>query len=85
MSAALIYGFLSACHIAGIGKPDFELEVSEDKKKTTLLVTDPLTALFQDGRQLTLRDIFTDKLMYKVTYRKNKSTGKVSDFTHVSS
>lgn len=73
--------FLSACHVAGLGKPDFKLEVSKDKKKTTLFVTEPLTALFKDGRQLTLRDIFTDKLMYKVMYRKNKSTGKVSDFT----
>lgn len=71
------------CHIADIGKPDFKLEVSEDKKKTTLFITDPLTALFKDGRQLNIRDIFSDQLMYKVTYRKNKSTGKVSNFTHV--
>lgn len=83
MSAALLYGFLSACHTADIGKPDFKLEVSEDKKNTTLFVTDPLTAVFKDGRQLTLRDIFADKLKYKVTYRKNKSAGKVSDSTHV--
>ncbi|XP_042365966.1 coagulation factor IIIa [Plectropomus leopardus] len=59
-----------------IGRPDFKLEVSEDKKKTTLYVTDPLTALFKDGRQLNIRDIFSDQLQYKVTYRKNKSTGK---------
>ncbi|XP_030254448.1 coagulation factor III, tissue factor a [Sparus aurata] len=59
-----------------IGKPDFKLEVSEDKKKTTLYVTDPLTALFKDGSQLNIRDIFSDQLQYRVTYRKNKSTGK---------
>ncbi|KAM9337540.1 coagulation factor III, tissue factor a [Symphorus nematophorus] len=59
-----------------IGKPEFKLEVSEDKKKTTLYVTDPLTALFKDGRQLSIRDIFSDQLKYKVTYRRNKSTGK---------
>nr|XP_046227817.1 coagulation factor IIIa [Scatophagus argus] len=59
-----------------IGKPEFKVEVSEDKKKTTLYVTDPLTALFKDGRQLNIRDIFSDQLQYKVTYRKNKSTGK---------
>ncbi|KAI3355089.1 hypothetical protein L3Q82_017860 [Scortum barcoo] len=58
-----------------IGKPEFKLEVSEDKKKTTLYVTDPLTALFKDGRQLNIKDIFNDHLQYKVTYRKNKSTG----------
>ncbi|CAF92639.1 unnamed protein product, partial [Tetraodon nigroviridis] len=68
--------FLSACPAAEIGKPDFKLEVSEDQRKTTLFVSDPLTALFKDGRQLTLRDVFADKLMYKVTYRKNRSTGK---------
>lgn len=71
------------CHVADIGKPDFKLEVSADNKKTSLFVTDPLTALFKDGRQLNIRDIFSDQLMYKVTYRKNKSTGKVSSFTHV--
>lgn len=62
---------------ADIDKPDFKLEVSEDQRKTTLFVTDPLTALFKDGRQLNIRDVFSDQLMYKVTYRKNKSTGKV--------
>ncbi|KAL7373985.1 hypothetical protein ABVT39_018908 [Epinephelus coioides] len=59
-----------------IGKPDFKLKVSEDKKKTTLHVTDPLTAVFKGGHQLNIRDIFSDKLQYMVTYRKNKSTGK---------
>uniref|UniRef100_A0A3Q2XVX5 Tissue factor n=1 Tax=Hippocampus comes TaxID=109280 RepID=A0A3Q2XVX5_HIPCM len=59
-----------------IGRPDFKLEVSDNKKTTTLYVTDPLTALFRDGRQLNIRDIFSDKLHYKVTYRKNKSSGK---------
>ncbi|XP_078136361.1 coagulation factor III, tissue factor a [Sander vitreus] len=59
-----------------IGRPDFKLEVSEDKKKTTLYVTDPLTALFKDDRQLNIRDVFSDQLQYKVTYGKNKSSGK---------
>ncbi|XP_060949516.1 coagulation factor IIIa isoform X2 [Limanda limanda] len=59
-----------------IGKPNFKLEVNEDKKKTTLYVTDPLTALFKDGQQLNIRDIFADQLEYKVTYRKKQSTGK---------
>uniref|UniRef100_A0A3B4XEP3 Tissue factor n=2 Tax=Seriola lalandi dorsalis TaxID=1841481 RepID=A0A3B4XEP3_SERLL len=61
-----------------IGRPDFKLEVSEDKKKTTLYVTDPLTALFKDGRQLSIRDVFSEQLHYRVTYRRNKSTGKKS-------
>ncbi|XP_068604042.1 coagulation factor IIIa isoform X2 [Brachionichthys hirsutus] len=59
-----------------IGKPDFKLKVSEDKKKTILYVEDPLTALFEDGHQLNIRDIFSDQLQYRVTYRRNKSTGK---------
>ncbi|KAF3703443.1 Tissue factor [Channa argus] len=59
-----------------IGKPEFKLEVSEDKRMTTLYVTDPPTALYKDGRHLNIRDIFSKDLEYKVTYRKNKSTGK---------
>ncbi|KAM9839403.1 coagulation factor III, tissue factor a [Aulostomus maculatus] len=59
-----------------IGRPDFKLEVSDNKKKTTLYVLDPLTALFKDDQQLTIRDVFSDQLQYKVTYRRNKSTGK---------
>ncbi|XP_061661540.1 coagulation factor IIIa isoform X2 [Syngnathoides biaculeatus] len=60
-----------------IGRPDFKVEVNNNKKKTTLHVTDPLTALFDDDHhQLNIRDIFLGKLHYKVTYRKNKSTGK---------
>ncbi|XP_041823701.1 coagulation factor IIIa isoform X2 [Melanotaenia boesemani] len=61
-----------------IGKPEFKLEMSEDKTKTILHVTDPLTAVFKDGRQLSIRDIFSDQLQYKVTYRKNQSSGKKS-------
>uniref|UniRef100_A0A3B3ZVA8 Tissue factor n=1 Tax=Periophthalmus magnuspinnatus TaxID=409849 RepID=A0A3B3ZVA8_9GOBI len=42
----------------------------------TVHVTDPLTAAFQDGRQLSIRDVFGEELEYKVIYKKNKSTGK---------
>ncbi|KAM4534477.1 coagulation factor III, tissue factor a isoform 1-T1 [Odontesthes bonariensis] len=59
-----------------IDRPDFELKMNEDKTITTVYVTDPLTALFKDDRQLNIRDIFSDQLQYKVTYRRNKSTGK---------
>ncbi|KAM6977692.1 coagulation factor III, tissue factor a [Aplochiton taeniatus] len=59
-----------------IGRPDFKIDVSKDKRKITLYVTDPLTALFDKLRQLSIRDIFGDKLQYKVTYRRAKSTGK---------
>ncbi|XP_029955576.1 coagulation factor III, tissue factor a isoform X2 [Salarias fasciatus] len=59
-----------------IGRPDFKLRVSEDQQKTTLFVSDPLTAVFSDGRQLSVRDIFSEQLQYRVTYRRNKSTGQ---------
>ncbi|KAK2859634.1 hypothetical protein Q5P01_004254 [Channa striata] len=59
-----------------IGKPDFKLGVSGDKRTTTLYVIDPETALHKDGQRLNIRDVFSDKLQYKVTYRKNRSTGK---------
>ncbi|XP_004080923.1 tissue factor [Oryzias latipes] len=59
-----------------IGRLDFELIRNEDKTSTTLQVTDPLTAVFKDGRQLSIRDIFSDQLQYKVTYWRNQSTGK---------
>ncbi|KAM4606632.1 coagulation factor III, tissue factor a [Polymixia lowei] len=59
-----------------IGKPDFKIEESKDKRKITLYVKDPLTALFEGNRQLSIKDIFADELQYKVTYRKATSTGK---------
>ncbi|CAG5895658.1 unnamed protein product [Menidia menidia] len=59
-----------------IGKPDFELKMNDDKTVTMLHVRDPLTALFEGDRQLTIRDIFSDQLQYKVTYWRNGSTGK---------
>lgn len=58
-----------------IGRPDFRLKVHEDRKTTTLYVADPLTALFKGGLQLTIRDVFSEQLQYKVTYRRKKSTG----------
>ncbi|XP_016373639.1 tissue factor-like [Sinocyclocheilus rhinocerous] len=60
-----------------IGRPEFKIEVSSDKRKTTLHVTDVPTALFnEDKKRLNIRDVFGDNLQYKVTYRKAKSTGK---------
>ncbi|XP_026108628.1 tissue factor-like [Carassius auratus] len=60
-----------------IGKPEFTIEVSSDKRKITLLVMDIPTALFnEDKKRLNIRDVFGDNLQYKVAYRKAKSTGK---------
>ncbi|KAK7881464.1 hypothetical protein WMY93_029873 [Mugilogobius chulae] len=56
--------------------PSFKLVVSPDQKMTTVHVSDPLTAAFKDGNQLSIRDVFGEELEYRVTYRRNKSTGK---------
>uniref|UniRef100_A0A673WF57 Tissue factor n=1 Tax=Salmo trutta TaxID=8032 RepID=A0A673WF57_SALTR len=61
-----------------IGRPEFKLEMSKDKRKITLYVEDPLTALFNEqNQQRTIRDVFADELQYKVTFGKATSTGKI--------
>ncbi|CAB1340841.1 unnamed protein product, partial [Coregonus sp. 'balchen'] len=60
-----------------IGRPEFKIEVSKDKRKITLYVEDPPTALFnKQNQQRTIRDVFADELQYKVTFGKATSTGK---------
>ncbi|XP_066539249.1 coagulation factor IIIa [Hoplias malabaricus] len=60
-----------------IGKPEFEIKVSEDKRKITLYITDVPTALLHgQNKRMTIRDIFKDDLKYKVFYRKASSSGK---------
>uniref|UniRef100_A0A8C1NAH2 Tissue factor n=1 Tax=Cyprinus carpio TaxID=7962 RepID=A0A8C1NAH2_CYPCA len=64
-----------------IGRPVFKIEVSSDKRKTTLHVADIPTSLFnEDKKRLNIQDVFGDTLQYKITYRKAKSTGKVKRF-----
>ncbi|TRY56020.1 hypothetical protein DNTS_013852 [Danionella cerebrum] len=68
---------LSPYHDTVIGRPEFKIEVSSDKRKMTLHVTDVPTALFNDqNKRLNIRDVFGDELQYKVIYKKAKSTGK---------
>lgn len=75
----LIKIFCFASLSAAIGRPEFKIEVSSDKSKMSLHVTDVPTTLFdKDNERLNIRDVFGDNLQYKVTYRKAKSTGKVS-------
>ncbi|KAM9416586.1 tissue factor-like [Salvelinus alpinus] len=60
-----------------IGRPEFKIEVSKDKRKITLYVEDPPIALFNEQNKLkTMRDVFADELQYKVTFGKATSTGK---------
>ncbi|XP_071268420.1 tissue factor-like [Salvelinus alpinus] len=50
-----------------IGRPEFKIEMSKDKRKITLYVEDPLTALFnKQNQQRTTRDVFADELLFKV-------------------
>ncbi|XP_003975537.1 tissue factor-like [Takifugu rubripes] len=46
--------------------------------ETTVLVniTDPLTSIYEQGEQLTIRDILKKDLQYKISYYKTGSTGK---------
>ncbi|XP_048031108.1 tissue factor-like [Megalobrama amblycephala] len=67
----------SPYHDTVIGRPEFTIDVSDDKRKMTLHVKDVPTALFNDrDKRLNIRDVFGDDLLYKVYYRKAKSTGK---------
>ncbi|KAJ8376097.1 hypothetical protein SKAU_G00066770 [Synaphobranchus kaupii] len=59
-----------------IGKPDFKIEVSKDKRNINLYIKDPVSAIYKDGRFLNMRDIFTNDLKYRVLYGKAQSTGK---------
>ncbi|XP_051971281.1 tissue factor-like [Xyrauchen texanus] len=67
----------SPYHDTVIGRPEFEIVISSDKRIITLFVKDVQTALFKESKErLSIRDIFKDDLQYKVIYRKAKSTGK---------
>uniref|UniRef100_A0A3Q4MUP5 Tissue factor n=1 Tax=Neolamprologus brichardi TaxID=32507 RepID=A0A3Q4MUP5_NEOBR len=66
-------------HDTELDRPKFTLEVS--KGIATLNVTDSPTAIVSGQHLQTLRDVFSEHLHYRVTYWKNKSTGKkTSDY-----
>lgn len=46
------------------------------ERSVTLNISDPLTGIHIEGKQLTIRDIFKQDLKYKVSYYKAGSTGK---------
>ncbi|XP_051538360.1 tissue factor-like [Myxocyprinus asiaticus] len=65
-----------------IGRPEFKIDVSSDKRKVMLHVTDIQTSLFNENKErLSIRDIFKDELQYKVIYKKAKSTGKKEEIS----
>ncbi|KAJ8279161.1 hypothetical protein COCON_G00062270 [Conger conger] len=64
-----------------IGKPDFKIVVSKDKRNITLYIQDPISAINKDGRFFNMRDIFTNDLKYRVSYGRAQSTGKRTEDT----
>ncbi|XP_053186234.1 tissue factor-like [Scomber japonicus] len=51
----------------------FSVEVVEESN-VTVMITDPVTSIHKQGRQLTIRDILKDDLKYKINYYKSGST-----------
>ncbi|KAI5608947.1 coagulation factor IIIb precursor, partial [Silurus asotus] len=57
-----------------IGAPPFSVNLDENGT-IVLNITDQQTALYKDGRHLTLRDVFKHDLKYSIMYHKAGSTG----------
>ncbi|KAF5880229.1 tissue factor-like, partial [Clarias magur] len=57
-----------------LGAPPFRVELNENDT-IVLHITDQQTALYRDGRHLTLRDVFKHDLQYSINYYKAGSTG----------
>ncbi|XP_062284616.1 tissue factor-like isoform X2 [Scomber scombrus] len=53
----------------------FSVEVVEESN-VTVMISDPVTSIHKQGRQLTIRDILKDDLKYKISYYKSGSTRK---------
>ncbi|XP_063317864.1 tissue factor-like [Pelmatolapia mariae] len=47
-----------------------------DDRRVIVNITDPLTSIYDRGKQLSIRDIFKKDLNYKISYYKSGSTGK---------
>ncbi|KAM9439790.1 tissue factor-like [Clarias gariepinus] len=57
-----------------LGAPPFRVELNENDT-IVLHITDQQTALYRDGRHLTLRDVFKHDLKYSIVHYKAGSTG----------
>ncbi|KAK3534816.1 hypothetical protein QTP86_026074 [Hemibagrus guttatus] len=58
-----------------IGAPQFSVKLDENNT-IVLDMADQQTALYRDGRHLTLRDVFKHDLKYSIVYNRAGSTGK---------
>ncbi|XP_026168486.1 tissue factor-like [Mastacembelus armatus] len=60
---------------SNISAVKFTVEVIDDSR-VLINITDPLTSIYQHGKQLRIRDILKNDLKYKISYYKSGSTGK---------
>ncbi|XP_053739941.1 tissue factor-like [Synchiropus splendidus] len=58
-----------------ISHANFTVE-SSVKGRVTVVIDDPLTSIYERGKQLTIRDILKNDLKYKISYYKSGSTRK---------
>ncbi|KAK2895812.1 tissue factor-like [Channa argus] len=56
----------------------------KDDSRVTVNITDTLTGIHQNGKQLTIRDVLKKDLEYKIIYYKSGSTGKRDMTSHLS-
>lgn len=60
---------------SNLSAPSFSLRVL-DRLQVSVNVSDPLTAIHNQNRQLTIRDVLQNQLLYRVSYSRAGSTGK---------
>ncbi|CAL8343328.1 unnamed protein product [Merluccius merluccius] len=63
------------CDLSDVLSPN-RLEAHGDNGSVALHITDPLTSVYHDQRQLTIREVFKEDLMYKISYQQVGSTRK---------
>ncbi|XP_069029440.1 tissue factor-like, partial [Embiotoca jacksoni] len=60
---------------SNISAPTFTVEAVDDRR-VIVNITDPLTTNHRRGKQMSIRDVLKNDLMYKIIYHKSGSTGK---------
>lgn len=60
---------------SNISAVEFTVDALDDRR-VIVNITDPLTAIYARGKQLSIRDILQKDLKYKISYYKSGSTGK---------
>lgn len=68
---------------SNISAVSFTVEPLDDRR-VIVNITDPLTSIYNRGKQLSIRDIFKKDLNYKIRYYKSGSTGKRDEISNSS-